>query len=238
MRTLSATELLQVWERGLRQLPFQRALALLAAACPDESADALAELSIGQRDSRLLTLRAWTFGPKVASVARCPVCAAQVDLLFCVDDIRAAEPQALVFALPVEDYIIELRLPNSRDLGALVAEHSEQVLLKRCLLSVARSGQPCNAGALPPEVVRQAVEQLALADPQADVQLALVCPVCGHPWQAPFDIVSFFWSEIDAWAGRMFREIHALALAYGWREEEILALSPLRRRMYLEMIGV
>ncbi len=238
MRALSAAELLRVWEQGLRLLPFQRALALLSAACPDEPADALAELSIGQRDGRLLTLRAWAFGPEVASVARCPACGAQVDLRFCVEDIRAAEPPALAFALPLEDYTVELRLPNSRDLAALVDERSEQALLRRCVLGAARAGQRCDAGDLPPGVARQAVEQLALADPQADVQLALDCPVCGHPWQAPFDIVSFFWSEIDAWAGRMFREIHGLASAYGWREEEILALSPLRRRMYLEMIGV
>ena len=53
----------------------------------------------------------------------------------------------------------------------------------------------------------------------------------------PFDIVSFFWREIEEFAIRTLREIHALARAYGWAEDQILALSPTRRRCYLEMVG-
>jgi len=52
MHTLSASELLNVWEQGLTQPPVQRALTLLAVACPDTPPVALAELSIGQRDAR------------------------------------------------------------------------------------------------------------------------------------------------------------------------------------------
>ena len=43
---------------------------------------------------------------------------------------------------------------------------------------------------------------MAEADPQADVQLELNCHACAHTWASPFDIVSFFWREIDAWAQR------------------------------------
>ena len=67
MRALSAPELLSVWERGQAQPPVQRTLTLLAAACPGILPDALAELSIGQRDARLLTLREWTFGPQLVT---------------------------------------------------------------------------------------------------------------------------------------------------------------------------
>ena len=34
---------------------------------------------------------------------------------------------------------------------------------------------------------------------------------------------------------RILREVHTLAAAYGWSEAEILALSPARRRVYLEL---
>ena len=77
---------------------------------------------------------------------------------------------------------------------------------------------------------------MAAADPQADLQLSLACPECQHTWQTPLDIVSYFWSEIQAWATRLLREIHALASAYGWNEAEVLALSSWRRRAYLELI--
>jgi len=92
------------------------------------------------------------------------------------------------------------------------------------------------AAALPAEVVTAIAQCMAEADPQADVQLALACPQCQHAWEASFDIVSYFWSEIQAWAGRILREVHSLASAYGWREAEILALSPWRRQAYLELI--
>jgi hypothetical protein len=65
----------------------------------------------------------------------------------------------------------------------------------------------------------------------------LTCPQCAHQWQAPLDIVSFLWSEVHAWAIRLLREIHELASAYGWSEAEILALSPWRRRAYLELVN-
>src|SRR5258708_7818916 len=78
------------------------------------------------------------------------------------------------------------------------------------------SGRAARAGAapagnLPSEVVQAAAARLAEADPGADLRLAVSCPGCGHQWRAVFDIVSFFWSELDAWAGRMLREVHILA---------------------------
>ena len=78
---------------------------------------------------------------------------------------------------------------------------------------------------------------MADADPQADVRLALDCPACGHKFLAAFDVVAYFWSEINAWAYRLLGEVHTLASAYGWREDDILALSPWRRHVYLEMVG-
>jgi hypothetical protein len=80
-------------------------------------------------------------------------------------------------------------------------------------------------------------ERMAQADPQAEVQLALTCPACQHEWLATFDILSFFWIEINAWALRLLQEVHRLASAYGWRETDILGLSSWRRQFYLEMIG-
>ena len=44
-------------------------------------------------------------------------------------------------------------------------------------------------------------------------------------------------SEIDAWARTILYQVHLLASVYGWSESEILALSPWRRHLYLQMIG-
>ena len=132
------------------------------------------------------------------------------------------------------------RLPNSRDLQALAEieapADARQQLLQRCMRSAGFNGEDLSLEALPEEVITAIEERMALADPQADLQLSLHCIACSHRWQTAFDIVSFLWSEIDNWAHRTLHEVHLLASAYGWSEDDILALSPWRRRYYLEKI--
>ncbi|MGH9429914.1 MAG: phage baseplate protein [Terriglobia bacterium] len=243
MRALSASELLEVWERGLVQGPVERALTLWGAACPETPREGLAALSIGRRDAGLLTLREWTFGPQLASLATCPHCGQQLELTFNVEDIRvtpAAEPAAESM-MTVAGYELQFRPPNSMDIAAAVdgsgTGRERRTLFERCLMAARWQGEPATPDELPPEVVDAMVDGMAAMDPQADIELSILCPSCGQRWHAVFDIVSFFWSEIDAWARRILREVHVLASAYGWGEREILALSPWRRQLYLEMVG-
>jgi hypothetical protein len=242
MRALSASELLDAWEQGLAQPPARRALTLLAAACPDTPADTLTELSVGQRDACLLTLREWTFGPQLAGLATCPGCGERLELSFGVADVRVnSETAAETLSLAVDGYQVRFRLPNSLDL-ATVAGHEDitaarQALLTQCVLAVHEEDEERPADQLPANVVEAVVDRMAQADPQANVQLDLSCPSCDQRWQAAFDIARFFWNEVDAWAQRVLREVHVLASTYGWREADILALSPWRRQFYLEMIG-
>jgi hypothetical protein len=243
MRALTAQQLLSVWESGQGQSPARRALALLAAACPAVPLESLAALSVGQRDARLLRLREWAFGSQLTGVADCPQCGERLEMSFAVDDIRTDEdnesPEPL--SLRVEDYELRFRLPNSSDLmamtGAADPDAIKQMLIERCVLQAGHRGTEIKAAQLPDRVVAAISRRMAEADPQADIQLALDCPSCEYQWRATFDIVSFFWREIGAWAGRVLREVHILASAYGWREDDILAMNPWRRQSYLEMVG-
>jgi hypothetical protein len=240
MRTPTAAELLQVWERGLAQPAVRRGLLLLGVAY--DSADA-ERLSIGQRDARLLDLRERLFGSEMTGLAACPACAEKVELRFQASDIRAHEtaeaPERVTFQ--VENFAGELRLPNSLDLERLDATAdlatNRRCLLEACLLSARRDGRYVAAWDLPEDVVTVLAQQMAKADPQGEVRLDLCCPHCAHAWQVPLDIASFLWAELHAWALRVLREVHALATAYGWREADILALSPWRRRAYLDLLG-
>jgi hypothetical protein len=243
MRALSAAELLDVWEQGQARSPIDRALLLLAAACPELHAEELAGLPIGQRDAELLRLRVWIFGSPLVSLVTCPQCGERLELSFQVSDVLVPSPALgeQPSSLSVGPYNVQFRLPNSRDLAAASAsgdlEGGRRLLVGRCVLAAWRGEDDEPAGDLPEEVVAVLAEQMAQADPQGDVRLALSCPACGHKWQAAFDIVSFFWSEIHAWAQRILREVHVLASAYSWREADILAMSPLRRQAYLELVG-
>lgn len=233
VRTPTDAELLDAWERAAAEPPPARALRLLAA-CTQASDDELRALPVGRRDALLLELRVRLFGPQIESLAECPACHEQLELAFPAHAIRAeAEPPDDPLQVSFGAYTVTARLPTAGDLLALHAANgaARELLLERCVLAV--EGGP--AEPLPDEVVGALAQHMAAADPQADVQIALSCPACGAAWSAPFDIVSFLWRELDAWARRTLREVHTLARAYGWREPDVLALSPRRRRAYIEL---
>jgi hypothetical protein len=126
---------------------------------------------------------------------------------------------------------IECRLPNSADLIAVARDpgvNPRNTLLQRCVQA--------DLSALPAAAIDDVVRTIAESDPQADVQISLVCPACQHEWPVTFDIVAYLWDEVDEWAERLLHQIHRLAASYGWSERDILALSSWRRQRYLEMI--
>ncbi len=244
MRGLTAVELLDVWERGLALDRVERALAILAAADPEASYESLAELPIGARDSRLIRLRASTFGPDLNALAECSGCGERLELAFSADEILAGpegEPGQPV-SMEAGEFEVAFRLPSSLDLLAVLEEQepegARRLLLRRCLLRASRQGEPCSIEALADDFIARLSRRMADLDPQAEVRLAYVCPGCENEEQQTFDVVSFFWSEIDAWARRIMLEVHMLAAAYGWSEGEILGMSPVRRQYYLSLIAV
>ena len=233
---------MEAWERGLGQSATQRALTLLAFACADTPLEQLAQLTVGRRDAQLLKLHERLFGPALAGLTTCPECGQQIEAQFTAADFRTTAGAERVedLAVVVADYKVTFRLPNSLDLLRLTADADAATnrgrLLEQCIHTAQRDGEAVSVEQLPREVVTTVVERMAKAEPQADSHLTLKCPQCAHQWQAQLDITSFVWSEIHARAGRLLHEVHALASAYGWREADILALSPWRRRAYLEMV--
>jgi uncharacterized protein (UPF0212 family) len=239
MHALSASDLLSVWERGFGAGLIRRALELLSAACPEADPEELAALSIGQRDTLLLRLRQWTFGSPLTGMAACPRCGEQIELTFDPADLPALEAVAQT-TIAMDSYELSMRPPSSRDVAAASdpdLDRARLQLFESCLLSATRGGSAVSPSELPADVVREAERRLADADPVSEIQLAVACPACGSQRTMTFDIVSFFWAEIDAWARRIFREVHTLAVVHGWSEREILALSPLRRQCYLDLVG-
>ena len=127
MQRLSAEKILAVWEAGRPQHALDRALTILAAASPEASREALADLSIGERDARLLQLRALVLGPRAEGFAECPRCAERVE--FPLDTAAFAAPGGTRFRASAwrRDHEIEtngrtirFRLPTSRDLAPVV----------------------------------------------------------------------------------------------------------------------
>lgn len=227
-----------MWEDGHAQPLVDRAMLLLTHACPDESRDDLAALPVGRRDARLMTLREWTFGPSLSSLVACPACGERLELNFTVTDLRVTPPAGDgVLTVQAHGYEVIARLPDSTDLATLeVVGDGRRHLLHRCVQRAYHKGKKRSFSRLPARVLDAVVQSMSEADPQANVQTTLTCRECAHTWQAAFDVVSFFWEELEHWAHRTLRDVHILASAYGWDEADILRLSPLRRQCYLQLV--
>ena len=252
MQIPSATTLLRIWETAFDQGPTNRALTLLEAAYPNASPDALSQLTIGQRDASLLWLRRSTFGSQLECTANCPECSERCEFNVDVEDLEIEPPPPSLlleqddqaknkfFWLELDDYRIRFRLPTSTDLATITERDSSEVarqkLLDLCIDSVVQDGRPLDHQQLPTQVTDLIVKRMAELDAEALLPFSVSCPSCDHDWHLTFDIVSFFWNEINAWARRTLREVHMLASCYNWSESDILALSPQRRHLYLQMV--
>ncbi|MFA7767482.1 hypothetical protein ACGFNX_14880 [Streptomyces sp. NPDC048723] len=235
MRALTQGQLLQEWESCAGRRPVVRAVALAAVAGGHTFAEA-SDLPLGTRDALLVDLRTACFPGDLECLARCPGCGEDLEVSVPVSDLRQPAAQEYEATLALGGMRVRYRALTSRDVLAVAPSDPDARcrLARRCVLDV--SGGPA-----PEELAAEVVEAVAAAlsevDPQADIRLDLTCAVCGHAWAAPFDVPAHVWADVDACARGLLAEVHALAQAYGWREEDILALSPARRHFYLEAIG-
>jgi hypothetical protein len=245
MRPPAITELLTVWERSIEQPLLQRTINLLDLSCPELDSDAIAKLSIGERDARLLLLREWMFGSRLINIADCPKCTERVEWENNIEDICLQSPQdpdfSKEFSLEVDEFKVRFRLPNSADVYEAIADEQEPPdpvrLLSRCILNVNCNDEVCDPDSLPDKVIEAINRRMDEEDPQADIHVALSCPHCEHRWELQFDIVSYLWAEIENWVERMLQVVGTLARAYGWSERDILNMSPVRRQIYLDMVN-
>lgn len=241
MRSLSDADILAVWESAHRYHPVDQAIALLMTAEPGLSRDELASLPLGRRDARLLDLRLATFGDTLNSRGTCPQCNEAVEFEISCSTLRAPDAEVYEHTLDAEGYQLRMRPLTSFDLaaaaGAADVAEARRLLLQRCVVEARRNDAFVSADELP-EAISTAVAQAALmTDPQAELLIELACPACEHRWQATLDIAHILWKEVDARAQRLLMEVHQLARAYGWREADILGMSPVRRNAYLQRVA-
>ena len=240
MRSLGDADILAVWETAHRYHPVDQAIALLMTAEPEHSRDELASLPLGRRDARLLALRLAIFGNTLNSRCTCPQCNEAVEFEIDCSALRTPDAEVHERTLDAEGYQLRLRPLTSFDLaaaaGAADVAEARRVLLQRCVVEARRNDAFVNADELP-EAIGAAVAQAALmTDPQAELLFELACPACEHRWPATLDIAHILWREVDARVQRLLMEVDLLARAYGWREADILGMSPARRNAYLQRV--
>jgi hypothetical protein len=242
-QALSAATIVAVWEHGRDKHPVDRALLMLAQAHPSMSPSALSTLTVGQRNRLLLDLRSKTLGPLANCFVKCVECDAPLEFTLDVTTLYTPDQDETPpsrSTLTIDDFLVSFRLPTSLDLVAIVghtnAAEGRYRLIERCVLQAERGGKAIAAARLPETVMAALAGAMLECDEQAEIEIELGCGECDHSWSTLFDIGSFFWTELEAQAKRLLRDVDLLARAYGWHEAEILALSPVRRQFYLELV--
>lgn len=249
MHALSASDIVRTWEIGQSQQYTDKALFLLALAWPSLSPSTLNSLTIGQRNAHLLSLRKKTLGPLVNCLARCPSCNEQLEFTIDIqtmlssevtEPVEAGKPSEEIHTLDVDGYHLRFRVPIGADLmeaGQVTDRQAgRDLLLERCVIQALKDERVIAVIDLQEDILQELTETIIEHDPLAEMKFALNCPACQESWTILFDIVSFFWTELDALAKRLMYDVHTIASAYGWRESEILALSSARRNFYRELI--
>jgi hypothetical protein len=250
MPHVSAAQAVDLWERGADRTLAQRAELLAAIALPDASRAQVQQTGIGRRDRAILALRDATLGSRMDCFVECRQCRTRLEFAFEARELLASETAADLdadsYELEIDGWQIRYRPPTGADVAEVAARFDgdsvRHALLQRCTLAIARTDQtPASSAARAtriehlPEAVLDALESaLEAHDPLTQASFSTVCAACGHACDFRFDIVAFFSTELFALAKRLLHEVDVLARVYHWREADVLAMSAVRRRCYVE----
>ncbi|MER5811191.1 hypothetical protein ABT143_23875 [Streptomyces sp. NPDC002033] len=228
--------LLAAWEQAALAPAAARGAVLVRHGGLAEDMESALGLPVGQIGVLAGQLYAEEFGDALEALVPCAGCGEVLDVNLPLAALRAvsARPESRV---PTPDGVeLTVRPLTTRDL--LVAGRAADpaaVLLSRCVFDP--TGAPVDPADLTPDVVARvdaAAERLAGA---AAAVVRTECPDCGAEALVPVDMGALLWQRVASAAAALIAEVATLASAFGWREADVLELSPVRRGMYLRLAG-
>lgn len=229
----TAAQLIGLWDRSSGASAHRRLERLLTAT---ESRSALDCDTLGARNRRLLELHSSLSDSPLDARLRCSAC--QTDNEFQV-------PAAAILACPAPGSEARVRigaggarqtfrLPLMSDIHAATGAPPRQALeriVERCRIG------PGPGGPIGAQALERLADRFEALDPAARIVVDLSCAECEAALRASVDIAEFVAAAIDLVVDGLFRQIDAIARAYGWSERAILALPAGRRSTYVAMIA-
>lgn len=200
-----------------------------------------AALTVGEREALALTLRAASLAAPMRATMACTGCGETLELALDPAALAgAAEAPTAAATLEAGGYRLTCRPVTGEDQEAAAASPDAEpgrLLLSRCVQVTDAGGAPVPVEALPEEIADRAAEAVLGLDPTAETILAAACPACGMAVSGSLDAGAFVLTELARRAAALPAEVLAIARATGWREAEILAMPPARRRRYARLLA-
>ncbi|MEU2030799.1 hypothetical protein [Nocardia amamiensis] len=226
MNLSDPAQLLDAWEAASSAPHVARGAVLAECAGLDGALDR----PVGEVAALTARLHSALFGAAAAGLLRCGACATDLDCTMPLPQSMPQERDRVVDGLVV-------RAPSVRDLLAVrTTSDPATALFARCVRDdEGRGVDPGTLDAQSRARAEDAAEELAGA---AATVLRTRCPDCGADVSALLDPAELLWQRVAATVPRLLAEVAELAAAYRWSEADILALSVVRRRAYLELARV
>jgi hypothetical protein len=227
-----------VVETTLAPMPAVLELGRRVVATPAGAPLDWARLPVADLDAVALIIRTSWIGDTVRTDVRCPGdgCRERIDVSFGIAAYlahhRPRRPRET--GAPHDGWFtlgraaVRFRIPTVEDLLASACDARPAAAL---------SGRCVDAPELPPSAARRLDRALAALAPSLDDVVGGTCPACGQGVTMRFDPLGYTLAELRNVFGGVYLETHALASAYGWAEDAILALPRSRRRRYAWAIG-
>lgn len=237
-------QLLEVWEQGAVLRPIRRLALLSGVATQSSEVAASHPITLADAHRTLLNFYPALLGLRMDAVVNCPDCSATLEfeitgsMLHELVKTQQDEFQTIEFSL--DEFVIRARPARMDDLlaaGQLTdLAAARALLIERCVMQATARGTDVAPRDLPLAMIWAIAAELSRSDPAADLSIQLSCPDCGHAWDERLDLGAYLWTQIEASAVRLLREVSALARAYGWREADILAMTAWRRTAFLRLV--
>jgi hypothetical protein len=192
-------------------------------------------LPVGDVDALVADLRRERLGDRLVAEAACLRCAARIDIDFGLADYAGHHrPRTTRTAVPAEEsgwWRLRsgrtcFRLPTAGDvLAAGTGKDGRRALVEACVRGD-RSAGP----------LRAAERAMAALAPTLRSEVQGTCPECGATVGLDVDVRELCLEELVFLAGGVLDEVHLLASAYHWSEQDILGMTSRRRAGYAERV--
>ncbi|MCK4762160.1 MAG: hypothetical protein KAW12_08185, partial [Candidatus Aminicenantes bacterium] len=126
---------------------------------------------------------------------------------------------------------------NTVDRHYLVLKLREMTFGEKVQATVSCTGAACGEKVDIDFSLQDLARELSPGPVVLPLEMEIVCAECGKEFSYPFDLYGFFLDEVRKGIEFLYREVHLLAYHYHWSEQEILAMSRQKRRMYIEILA-
>ncbi len=230
---------LYVVETTLAPLPTVLGLAARVARAVAGGPVDWTSLPATDLDAVALVIRQSWIGDAIQTDTTCPDpgCRERMDVSFGVGDYlehhRPRRPRSVAKApdagwFTLTGAAVRFRIPAVADLLAAGTDSQPADALGRLCV---------DAPEISPALARRLDRALSALAPSLKDLIGGTCPACGHEVTMLFDPLAYTLTELRNACSGIHLETHALASAYGWPEQAILALPRGRRRRYASIIA-